>query len=229
MNQNRDHYADLNLNLEQHFIERQNMLQSNNQYVNDIPDQDEVLYRGIMPNYTPEYQQQDIIYEPENEDADITSTREKLKMCEICENVIKKKKKNKRSKSESDIRNLSNLSNLMNQMSKSRDPQTECIICLEHLQNNQNIMYLKCGHLFHSNCLQKWNKNICPLCKIEYTDINTSQTANTINYNLHERNMFTIPEEQFQIASQLINMRPQQFSMFGYYENDQSPIVQHFY
>jgi len=46
----------------------------------------------------------------------------------------------------------------------------ECCICLESI-NKENEIPLECGHLFHKNCLLKTDKNICPLCKVSFTNI----------------------------------------------------------
>ena len=42
----------------------------------------------------------------------------------------------------------------------------ECVICLENLDSNSIITALKCGHIYHEGCVQKWlNKNsVCPIC-----------------------------------------------------------------
>ena len=42
----------------------------------------------------------------------------------------------------------------------------ECIICLEPNDQTRNIP-LQCGHLFHCECLRRWNKNTCPTCRTE--------------------------------------------------------------
>jgi hypothetical protein len=41
-----------------------------------------------------------------------------------------------------------------------------CCICIESM-NNDEIIKLKCNHIFHSKCILKWfqNKKKCPLCR----------------------------------------------------------------
>ena len=50
-----------------------------------------------------------------------------------------------------------------------------CCICLAPMKINQEVTLLKCQHLFHYNCLDKWveNKEVCPFCrgKIEFAKI----------------------------------------------------------
>ena len=42
----------------------------------------------------------------------------------------------------------------------------ECIICLEEMKENDNLTLLKCSHIYHGKCIEKWleRKSICPLC-----------------------------------------------------------------
>ena len=45
-----------------------------------------------------------------------------------------------------------------------------CSICLNDLNfSNQNISVLKCGHLFHHDCLQEWirTSKTCPECRCQ--------------------------------------------------------------
>ena len=42
-----------------------------------------------------------------------------------------------------------------------------CSICLEQYRNDEKVVNLKCSHLFHKTCFQKWvmNSVYCPLCR----------------------------------------------------------------
>ena len=54
----------------------------------------------------------------------------------------------------------------------NNDPPENCSICLEDYLLEDNIIRIKCNHIFHTNCLEQWNiistkpSNIvrCPLC-----------------------------------------------------------------
>ena len=50
-----------------------------------------------------------------------------------------------------------------------------CCICLVPMKIGDDIVLLKCQHLFHFNCLEKWieTKEVCPFCrgKIEFGTI----------------------------------------------------------
>ena len=60
-----------------------------------------------------------------------------------------------------------------------------CCICLSPMKINQEVTLLKCQHLFHFNCLDKWiqNKEVCPFCrgKIEFSEINKRKEDKKIN------------------------------------------------
>lgn len=46
-----------------------------------------------------------------------------------------------------------------------------CAICLEVLENDDNVRGLICGHVFHSDCLDPWltkRRACCPMCKRDY-------------------------------------------------------------
>ena len=58
----------------------------------------------------------------------------------------------------------------------------DCAICLDSVNYNKDapndIIVLDCGHLFHSACLVKWHKKICPTCrKPHYLRTSTSRTS----------------------------------------------------
>ena len=49
-----------------------------------------------------------------------------------------------------------------------KEEEEICSICLIFFKNGDQISCLNCGHLFHTNCVNKWisNKKNCPLCRI---------------------------------------------------------------
>lgn len=49
----------------------------------------------------------------------------------------------------------------------------KCIICLESINIQKQVLYLPCSHLFHSVCIMHWllTNNKCPTCKEDYRGI----------------------------------------------------------
>jgi hypothetical protein len=44
---------------------------------------------------------------------------------------------------------------------------TECSICLGSFKDPEMVSVLKCGHVFHPDCITEWGKRnpSCPMCK----------------------------------------------------------------
>ncbi|KAF3432278.1 hypothetical protein FNV43_RR27017 [Rhamnella rubrinervis] len=53
--------------------------------------------------------------------------------------------------------------------SESADENVECAVCLCKIEEGEEIGVLRCSHLFHKVCLDKWavefNRTTCPLCR----------------------------------------------------------------
>lgn len=49
-----------------------------------------------------------------------------------------------------------------------------CPVCLSNFAEEEVICELKCGHRFHSNCVQVWieEKGTCPICRREFEGLN---------------------------------------------------------
>jgi hypothetical protein len=47
--------------------------------------------------------------------------------------------------------------------------EDECIICLQDFKQNDCVTLVKCGHIYHTECLYIWflKKRTCPICDIE--------------------------------------------------------------
>ena len=45
--------------------------------------------------------------------------------------------------------------------------KSSCPVCLEKFKDNEFKRELKCGHVFHKKCIDKWIKhqNSCPICR----------------------------------------------------------------
>lgn len=77
------------------------------------------------------------------------------------------------------------------------DPGDSCAICIDTIEDDDDIRGLHCGHAFHASCVDPWltsRRACCPLCKADYyvpkprpegaegarTDIQPPQTAFSI-------------------------------------------------
>ena len=49
----------------------------------------------------------------------------------------------------------------------NREPENLlcCSICLDDININDDKYITKCNHIYHNNCLNRWNKNTCPNCR----------------------------------------------------------------
>lgn len=46
--------------------------------------------------------------------------------------------------------------------------ESECAVCLCKVQEEDEIEMLRCGHMYHKDCLDKWvgfKNHTCPLCR----------------------------------------------------------------
>ncbi|XP_015084087.1 E3 ubiquitin-protein ligase SDIR1-like [Solanum pennellii] len=50
-----------------------------------------------------------------------------------------------------------------------RNSNDECLVCLDELGEETNVLRLPCSHMFHAQCITKWlqNSHYCSLCRFE--------------------------------------------------------------
>jgi len=62
---------------------------------------------------------------------------------------------------------------------------SSCAICLNEVRSTRNNPSIRCGHTFHSHCLEEWKgkgKNTCPLCR-KIFDVSQFKVTITIQNN----------------------------------------------
>ncbi|ESQ37035.1 hypothetical protein EUTSA_v10002694mg [Eutrema salsugineum] len=63
----------------------------------------------------------------------------------------------------------------------------ECSVCLSKFEEDSEINKLKCGHLFHKTCLEKWIDywNItCPLCRTPLVVVAAAEDQKQLSSNV---------------------------------------------
>ena len=52
-----------------------------------------------------------------------------------------------------------------------QDDEVTCPICLENIIENEYVRELKCNHVYHKKCIDRWlytsDQYLCPYCKID--------------------------------------------------------------
>ena len=60
-----------------------------------------------------------------------------------------------------------------------------CAICLNEVRSTRTNPPIRCGHMFHTHCLEEWKskgKNTCPLCRKVF-DVSQFKVIVTIQNN----------------------------------------------
>jgi hypothetical protein len=78
-----------------------------------------------------------------------------------------------------------------------------CAICLNEVKSTRTNPPIRCGHVFHSHCLEKWKeqgKNTCPTCRKVFdasqfkivVTIQNNYTATANSVSLNEDSIFDV-------------------------------------
>lgn len=79
-----------------------------------------------------------------------------------------------------------------------------CSICLNEVRETRHNKPIRCGHLFHASCLEKWktrpNGHTCPLCRAVF-DVSkfTINLQITNNYTSVTSNILTNEDQSFRV------------------------------
>ena len=80
------------------------------------------------------------------------------------------------------------------------DQGTPCAICLNPVRETRQNKPIRCGHLFHSHCIEEWKRRgnqTCPTCRKIFDGANFQVTVtirNTINDTTFVRD---VEEDQY--------------------------------
>lgn len=89
-------------------------------------------------------------------------------------------------------------------------PGDTCAICIDTLEDDDEVRGLTCGHAFHAVCVDPWltsRRACCPLCKADYytpkprPNPEASDAANTnANFDARHNSRLNLPTRRFPIA-----------------------------
>ena len=66
------------------------------------------------------------------------------------------------------VHNKCKKNQLINSLSVLDTDMNQCSICLNDVRETRNSKAIRCGHVFHSHCLENWKKMgkvTCPICR----------------------------------------------------------------
>ena len=84
-------------------------------------------------------------------------------------------------------------------MGDNADSTTTCAICLNPVRETRHNKPIRCGHLFHSHCIENWKfmgKQTCPICR-KIFDGGSFRVTLTIENLIHDRTVVRELEDEF--------------------------------
>lgn len=75
---------------------------------------------------------------------------------------------------------------------------SQCAICLNEVRSTRTNTPLRCGHVFHSHCLEEWKnkgKNTCPVCRKVFDVSQFKVTVTVQNNYTAESNTVSLEDE----------------------------------
>lgn len=117
------------------------------------------------------------------------------------------------------------------------NPGDSCAICLDTIEDDDDIRGLTCGHAFHASCVDPWltsRRACCPLCKADYyvpkPRSDGVDAAEAERAGRRAGTMPAPPQYAFMSSGRGLNSRPRmvlpgRFMAVVYNENDRFPTV----
>lgn len=84
-----------------------------------------------------------------------------------------------------------------------------CSICLNQVRPTRTNPPIRCGHIFHSDCLEQWKgkgKNTCPVCRKVF-DVSNYRVTLTVENNRNETsNIISLDEDMIFNVMDIFNI-----------------------
>ena len=84
-----------------------------------------------------------------------------------------------------------------------------CSICLNQVRPTRTNPPIRCGHIFHSDCLESWKekgKNTCPMCRKVF-DVSKFKVTLTVENNDNETsNIISMDEDMIFNVMDIFNI-----------------------
>jgi hypothetical protein len=84
-----------------------------------------------------------------------------------------------------------------------------CSICLNQVRPTRTNPPIRCGHIFHSDCLEQWKgkgKNTCPMCRKVF-DVSNYRVTLTVENNRNETsNVISLDENMIFNVMDIFNI-----------------------
>jgi hypothetical protein len=70
------------------------------------------------------------------------------------------------------------------QQSQANPEQTQCMVCLQGFQGEDQVRGLRCLHIFHACCIDNWliKTAVCPICRVVQTRKRVVYTPRNRNF-----------------------------------------------
>ena len=93
-----------------------------------------------------------------------------------------------------------------------------CSICLNPVRKTRNTPELKCGHVFHTGCLEEWEDrggDTCPLCRKTLSGAEYRVTLTIENLNTSTSNNYALPVDTIRSIMDRLHLEDDDLAQFS--------------